>query len=152
MAKNTNPKATRTAWLIIATGLVGCVNESRPGLAPVGDSERTVAVTEPENPKTRLSLNEIEPQPDVPRTPSDLPPLSDRSQRQISKANAVLAERRFTEAAIELERALRYDPNHPSIHAVLAVLHWRAGNTERARSHAERAVEGNPDQAAPLPR
>ncbi|MCH7871359.1 MAG: tetratricopeptide repeat protein, partial [Planctomycetes bacterium] len=53
----------------------------------------------------------------------------------------------YTEAAIELERALRYDPRHPDIHRTLASLHWEAGNLERARSHATRALESNPDDA-----
>jgi tetratricopeptide (TPR) repeat protein len=95
-----------------------------------------------------VSLAAIEPRPTKPKGPASLPPLSERASRQIARATQLVEQERFTEAAIELERALRYDPNHPAIHRTLAQLHWEAGNIERARSHAERALEGNRDDAA----
>lgn len=105
-------------------------------LAPGVDAERGLA-----------TLDELTPKLEVPRKPADLGPLSPRSQRQVTRATDLIAQQRFTEASIALERALRFDPDHPVVHRALATLHWRAGNIERARTHASRALEGNPDDA-----
>lgn len=104
--------------------------------APAIDSERT-----------SVPLEKIEPQPPEVKKPDGLSPLSARAAQQIATAQTLIDEQRFTEAAIELERALRYDPNHPAIHRALARLHWHAGNLQRARTHATRALEVNPDNA-----
>ena len=98
-------------------------------------------------PRAQRPLNRIEPIPGKPVRPRDLPPVSSRAQRQIDKAMDLQNAQRFTEAVMELERALRYDPDHPSLHAALACVHWQAGNKKRSGTHAEKAVEGNPDQA-----
>jgi predicted Zn-dependent protease len=45
---------------------------------------------------------------------------------------------------MELERALRYDPNHPEIHRALATLNWEAGNVQRARVAARWALDADP--------
>ncbi|MBU0719400.1 MAG: tetratricopeptide repeat protein [Planctomycetes bacterium] len=66
----------------------------------------------------------------------------------MARAGALMQEKRYAEAETELERALRYDPNHPEIHRMLARLHWQAGNVARAEDHAQRALDGNPDDAA----
>ncbi len=94
-----------------------------------------------------LSLNQIEPRVTTPPRSLHADPPSDRAVRQIRKARELMAEARYTEAAIELERALRYDPKHPLIHRTLATLHWEAGNIVRARTHASRALELEPDDA-----
>ncbi len=95
-----------------------------------------------------LPLERIEPKPDRPQRPEELGAVSERARRQIVKARAFQEKQRFTEAALELERALRYDPDHPDIHRALALLHWQAGNVERAKSQSARAIEANPDSAA----
>ena len=92
-----------------------------------------------------LALADIPPTVTRPIRPESFTPLSERSARQIATSKKLVAEERYTEAAFELERALRYDPNHPDIHRALAVLHWQAGNGERAQAHAERALSKNPD-------
>lgn len=98
--------------------------------------------------KARTPLADIEPKPVQPVRPDSLEPVSQRAAEQIRKTRTLIAEQRYTEAAIELERALRYDPNHPDIHRTLALLHWEAGNVDRAKTHATKAIEGNPDDAA----
>ncbi|MCH9002485.1 MAG: tetratricopeptide repeat protein, partial [Planctomycetes bacterium] len=92
-----------------------------------------------------VALADILPTVTRPIRPESFTPLSERSARQIATSKKLVAEERYTEAAFELERALRYDPNHPDIHRALAVLHWQAGNGERAQAHAERALSINPD-------
>ena len=96
-----------------------------------------------------VPFEQVEPTITPPKTSAEIPPLSDRARQQIEKARGLVAEQRFTEAAIELERALRTDPNHPAIHDVLSVLHWQAGNIERAKSHATRSIEVSPARSAP---
>lgn len=95
-----------------------------------------------------LSVHQIKPAIKKPRRSKSVKPLSDRAAKRIEKASKLVAQQRFTEAALELERALRYDPNHPDIHRTLAILHWQAGNIERARTHALRALESHHDIAA----
>ncbi len=117
---------------------------------PVRDASRDG--TAPEQPgvdvtRAYLRLSNIEPRIEKPARPPALKPLSERAARQIPKARKLIAEQRYTEAAIELERALRFDPKHPTIHRTLATLHWEAGNLERSRRHAERAIEINGDDA-----
>lgn len=121
----------------------GCATGSRtvppagsPSLAPGVDTQRAF-----------LPLEQIEPAVSAP-SPSAAPkPLSERAAAQVAVARKLIDEQRFTEAALELEKALRYDPNHPAIHRTLAQMHWQAGNLERARSHAARTLELQPDDA-----
>ncbi len=94
-----------------------------------------------------LSLSKIEPPVDRPIRPADLKPVSERTAQSMQTARDLLDQQRFTEASLELERALRFDPNHPDLHRTLAQLHWQAGNLERAKTHATRAIEANADDA-----
>jgi tetratricopeptide (TPR) repeat protein len=124
----------------------GCASSD----GPPNTTDRTPRATAPGVDLTRaaLPLSDIEPKVSEPTRPETIQPLSGRAERQIVNARRLMNQERFTEAAIELERALRYDPKHPDIHITLATLHWDAGNFERAKTHALRALEGNPDQAA----
>ena len=83
-----------------------------------------------------------------PTPPKTLNPVSEQAARHVATALRLIEDRRYTEAALKLAKALREDPSHPQIHRALCRLHWRAGNVERARTHAVRALEGNPDNAA----
>jgi len=98
-------------------------------------------------PRARLRLSEIEPVPDRPQKPDELKSLSPRAVEQMARARSLTGQQRFTEATIELERALRYDPNHPAVHTALASLYWSADNPQRARANASRALASNPDIA-----
>lgn len=97
--------------------------------------------------RARMTLDSLPPTVSPPARTAPKP-LSDRAAQQVAAAQTLIEQQRFTEASLELERALRYDPNHPTIHRVLASLHWQAGNVERARASAQRALEGNNDDAA----
>jgi tetratricopeptide (TPR) repeat protein len=93
-------------------------------------------------------VTKVEPALEPPKRPEGLPALSERGAKQIAAAKRLIDEQRYTEASLELERALRFDPNHYEIHRALALLHWQAGNIERARTHASKTLEANPDCAA----
>ena len=94
-----------------------------------------------------LPLAKVEPAVERPKRADAAAPLSERGAKQIAAARGLIDDQRYTEASLELERALRYDPNHYAIHLALARLHWQAGNVERAKAAATRAIEGNPDSA-----
>lgn len=98
--------------------------------------------------RAQVPLEQVTPPVSAPRRPESLKPLSERAAGQVEAAQHLAREQRFTEATIELERALRYDPKHPDIHRALALFNLQAGNLERARDHAARAVEADPDDAA----
>lgn len=94
-----------------------------------------------------VHLDKLEPRIDPPKRPDSLGPLSQRAVAQLTRAFERADQQRFTEASNELERALRYDPDHPEIHRALAEVNHRAGNVQRTKTHAVRALEGNPDDA-----
>lgn len=128
-----------------ATCLIGCAGTgSKSGTSNVASP----AVSLPagvDASKALLPLAKLEPRPTKPARPESIAPLSERGAKLVAKARTLLGDQRYTEATLELEKALRYDPNHPDIDATLAQLHWQAGNPERARTHAVRAMEANSD-------
>ncbi len=94
-----------------------------------------------------LHLDELTPAIETIEAAQPLPPLSERAAKRVARARSLMSEQRFTQASRELDRALRFDPQHAMIHREMAQLHWEAGNTRRARSHAESAIAQSPDDA-----
>ncbi|MGB0716956.1 MAG: tetratricopeptide repeat protein, partial [Phycisphaerae bacterium] len=100
--------------------------------------------------KAFLKLDDIEPRPVIPvageegEAAGEVKPLSIRAERQYQRARNLMTESRFAEANAALERALRYQPNHPKLHAALAQLHLEMGNADVARGHAEKSIAGDP--------
>lgn len=129
------------AWCLFGPGCAGPSKSTV--LSPANESGLSPADLQ----KAQTPLANLEPSVDRPATPNDLPPLSERSVRQIAAAKTLMDEQRYTEAALELEKALRYDPNHPEVHRALAQLHAAAGNAPRARQHAQQAIRANPNDA-----
>ncbi|HEY3244766.1 MAG TPA: tetratricopeptide repeat protein, partial [Phycisphaerae bacterium] len=122
------------------------------GCAPRASSQRTPARMDPQflasdvDPqRAALPLEQIEPVPAAPPASTPPAPLAKRSATQLAAAERLLAEQRYADAAAELEKALRYDPNHPLLHRMLATIAWSAGNLEAVRTHAGRAIELNPN-------
>lgn len=152
-------QALAATALCFATSLAGCASpEPSVDLRGSGGGERSVSgggtdgvplAEGVDRERAFVSLDEIEPAVEAPKPAADVPELSERAQDRIRRANDFIADERFTEAAIQLERALRLSPNHPEIRSALAALHWRAGNVERARQSAERAIRDAPASAAP---
>jgi len=136
----------RVVYAISIFGMAGCA-ASTPGRGGgAAGAPRTVRL-DLDPAKAYLALEELEPRVARPKRPDNLPPLPERAVQPIAASRRLVAEQRYTEAALELERALRYAPNHPQINEALALLHWQAGNLERAKSHATQTLETNPDSA-----
>ena len=135
-------------WLAASVLLAaGCAAGGGPRDGVSGGRGATLA-TGVDATRAFLPLAKVEPTVERPKKPETVVPLSERGAKQIAEARRLIDDQRYTEASLELERALRYDPNHFEIHQALALLHWQAGNVERAKSAAARAIEGNPDCAA----
>lgn len=139
---------TPFVFCCLALGAIVAAGCESPGPSVSRVAPQEPARAEAELSKELLTLDLIQPEVIAPTRNPEIPELSERAREQIGKAKILLADRRYTEAAIELERALRSDPNHPTINAVLAVLHWQAGNIERAKTHATRSIEASPELAA----
>ena len=121
-------------------GFAGCATVGALGGSHRGD--RAAADESDIDPvRAHKRLAQIEPAVSKPISAEPVKELSERATRQIAKSEKLAGEQRYTEAAIELERALRYDPEHPRIHRSLAMLHWSAGNLERARTHVTKSLE-----------
>ncbi len=88
---------------------------------------------------------------DLEPTIEDLPPaprpkpLPERAQAAFDAADRLGNEGHYTEAAIELEKALREAPDDPRILRRLALVHWLDGDAARAREYAEAAVHVAPN-------
>ena len=125
------------SFLLLAAG---CAAGHKP--RDVGGGGARTATLAPGVDATRafLPLAKVEPTVERPKKPETVAPLSERGAKQITAARGLIDDQRYTEASLELERALRYDPNHFEIHRALALLHWQAGNVERAKSAASRAI------------
>lgn len=125
-------------------------SKKKPGPPPPAASAKPAenaninAAPDIDRAKAFLKLSELPLNVEKPVVKSDAAPLPDRAVEPISASRKLIAEQRYTEAALELERALRYAPGHPEINANLAMLHWQAGNLERAKSSATQTVDANP--------
>lgn len=130
----------------------GCASGARriaPAQAPVTSQQVSADSASVQTPaRSLMTLADIQPAPTAPAPGNEIPPLSQRGATPVAAAKALIAEQRYTEASLELERALRYDPQHPEVHRTLATLHIQAGNRERARSHVVKALEISPDDGS----
>lgn len=128
--------------LVAGSGCAAAGREAPAAARAAGPAGQASAASE----RSRLRLKEIGPDLPAPAH-GEVEELSERAARRVDRATELIAEQRFTEAALELERGLRYQPDHPVIQRTLALLHWEAGNIERARKHAELAIAARADEA-----
>ncbi len=150
---NVNPLSTVIGCLMrffgcgamVAAIASGCAT-SRPseGSPVVADPPRTAEPVTPS--RAYLSIDRIEPAALAPRPPEGgVPELSARSVRRLQRGRELFAEQRYTEASLEIEKALRLEPNHPVLHREIAVALRAAGIVERVRQHLAKAVAANDD-------
>lgn len=100
---------------------------------------------QPDPARAQVPLADVPPPIQKPSRPVEAQDPSDRVQRILDRVSDLRKERRFTEAIIELERAQRYEPDHPVVHRMLAQVQWEAGNAERARTHVEKVLARGDD-------
>lgn len=93
-----------------------------------------------------LSLDEIQPAPQAPiRRSAPLPSLPERAASALTRAEELSRADRFTEATIELEKALRLAPGDARVQRRLALTLWRSGDLERMQQHIAGALEAGDD-------
>ncbi len=139
---------TRLAIRIAAAACVPSIFILAPGCVatPIGRAGAATHEHDYDPERAFLTLARIEPDPTAPEAPGTPPPgLSTSSIRRLNRAQERYRQHRFTEAAIELEKALRRDPDHPRLHRELARTLHAAGNVERARAHLRKALAADPD-------
>ncbi|MCP4250608.1 MAG: tetratricopeptide repeat protein [bacterium] len=132
------------ASLVAVLAAVGCAGGKTGG--PGSGTESQAAGQVVEDRRAGLTLAQIEPiAPAVPEAKAAPAPLSARGRRRIDKARALYGEQRFTEAALQLERALQSDPDAFEVHVELGRVLLAAGSLQRCRTHLQRAVDLQPD-------
>ncbi len=140
---NRRVQAGAAAAMICLCVVAGCVS----GEASVASGPPKTVRLDLDPARAYLALSAVPP-PVARPAATEVLPLPERAVQPIAASKSLIAEQRFTEAALELERAFRFAPNHPQIHLALAMLHWQAGNLERAKSHALQTIEKMPDSSA----
>jgi len=125
--------------------LLGCrTPSSNTGPAAVSDTPQPAVSYDPS--RAFLTLDQIKPIPNAPTPPTDpIQDLSPRSARRLARARDLYRRQRYTEASIEIEKALRHEPKHPLLHRELARSLFATGNTERVRSHLRQALAAESD-------
>ncbi len=97
--------------------------------------------------RAKLDLSKIPDDPPAPARPQSPPAreLPEQARRRLEEAQRLFVEQRYTETILELEKALRYDPENPEAHRKMALACLLSGNEARARLSAERALAIQPD-------
>jgi tetratricopeptide (TPR) repeat protein len=100
--------------------------------------------------RARLTLADIPDDPPAPAaTPSTQPAQANaQAERYLQEAQRLFGEQRFTETIVQLEKALRYDPESHAANRLLAIACLMSGNDARARLAAERALSIKADDLA----
>ncbi len=141
-------KPSRAMFYHWVVGIALCVCGIGILSAHANESEFSTHGSSSEPSRTQTTLNVLLENVKIPSTGKPIPELSSRAKTQLEEAKTLAEQERFTEASIALERALRYQPNHPTIHRTLAILNYRSGNFIRAGNHANEALEEQPADVA----
>jgi tetratricopeptide (TPR) repeat protein len=144
---------TRGSWFgPFAGSLVGML--AGVGAGPAAQAQTPAAPPVTADPlatdaeRARLPFAELRPVlSPPPQRDQPLAPLSDRARLALARAQTLRAERRYTEAAIELEKALRSAADDPRIHRALALTRWEAGDVQRVREHIDATLRSAGDAA-----
>lgn len=122
-------------WLLVL------VTAWSPAPAWQPPADRVEGMTDLDPSRAVLPLEQVQPDPPAPAPPAQEPAaLSEQAARRLNRADELYRQQRFTEAALELEKALRTDPNHPRLHRQLALVSRASGTTEVVRAHLQQAA------------
>lgn len=127
--------------------IAGCPGPRAKSLSPSPSGSLAAPQRSDYDPdRALLTLDQIPPVPAVPVV-EERPtvPLSPAAAEHVEQARSLEAEGRFVDAASELERALRTDPEAIEIHRALAWVYCQGGAADRAGAQALRALQLRPD-------
>lgn len=141
MSRSSAPRVALLAVVAVSSACTTLAPASRPAPRPLPPAE-----------ETRPSPVPVPQPPPIPETPPrtepprDVPPL--RPQSDASGASGVLLEQSRAQRAAgslpaaraSLERALRLDPNNPTLWLELGELELQTGNTAQAATMARKAM------------
>jgi len=130
-------------WGVLAAGPVVAAVEGYQGAAAGSDSATGYDPQRADLTLAQIAGDAVK----VPEATATPRPLSRRGARRVEKARALLLEQRYTEASLELEKALQSDPDSPEVHLELARVLRASGSTERCRTHLEKARSLRPGLA-----
>lgn len=138
------PHPVAAVVCVWALAMSGCAAAPAPPAPAAQDQRPAAANYDPD--RAFVSLDQITPRPSQSPGPSAAArPVSARGARQIAKAASLYRQRRYTEAGLQLERALQSDPQSPEVHRELARVLKAAGSLERCRTHLQKVLELNAD-------
>ncbi len=143
--RNSAKRHVDVLWLVTPMAMLLCTGCATTKTAPdAGTPSSNAPSLDPA--RAHVTLRRISPDPPAPTAPEAQPvDLSAPSVRRLSRAMERYAQHRFTEASLELEKALRHDPEHPRLHRAIARSLHRTGNLERVRAHLRKAIAADPD-------
>lgn len=139
-------------FLIGTLALTGCgqPRDRAPEQAkPAADAAPPPAV-DYDRTKAFIALADVPPKIDAPQTPASAPDAArdaDRIERVLAEAREQFDQRLYTAAILTLEKGLRRYPTAPEIHRLLGAVCFHQGSTGRAKSHLDRALELDADDA-----
>lgn len=132
------------AFCVWVVALGGCA--TAPAAPGPATQEQSPHAPDYDPDRAFVSLDQIEPVVVEPPAPSATgKPLSSRGARHVAKAASLYRQQRYTEAGLQLERALQSDPQSYQVHRELARVLKASGAMERCRTHLEEARQLNPD-------
>jgi tetratricopeptide (TPR) repeat protein len=146
----TSPTAYR--WIGITIGAVaGVAAIGCESTGPRSEADRALMLPAGIDPaKVSLTLDQIPDDPPAPEAAdlSKTPAMPQPAFARYQDAKALFAEKRYADAAHELEEAARYDPDQYEIHRLLCLAYQLSGNDARARARARITLELNPQDVA----
>lgn len=147
---------TKHTCLCIAAPVIACAffvlasncpaqSEASKADGPITSDQPADADRAENGDRATISFEALKPAIEPPSRSASPPALSDRAKRAMDRADKLRAEGRYTEAAIELERALRIDADHPAVLRVLALTLWEAGDSARAHVYVDKVLDQRGD-------
>ena len=96
-------------------------------------------------------LTETTPDGKIKGTPSP-PPLQQESvvDQYLRRAEAVIAKNNFAQARVELQDALKLEPNNSRCHSLMGVIYLKQNQTTMAKVHIKKALQLNPQDPMAL--
>jgi curved DNA-binding protein CbpA len=82
--------------------------------------------------------------------PPTAPPEESVAEQYIRRAQTLMAKNQFAPARIELQDALKLEPNNGRCHSMIGVVYYKQNQTTMAKVHFDRALALNPQDETAL--